>query len=274
MSRFGNLFAPIRKGLLDRDDDRDPFDSLSLLDGDALPPGPPPVSLPRNPLRLRAPVGPAARNRVDDVKRVETAMDRAGFLGRTQGAGVFDSILDSGIRSFQRRNGLKEDGLLKPKGPTEQMLNRVAAKRAGEKEPDKDKDKKDCARLKAELANAEQAAKEARDRARKWDAEFNKWSKEAARLRTSLRNGLIQLGIEFAPNFLRIIGLLKRLLGKRPADAQTILNLVETAQKMFEAEEKVRDAQRARDIEEREVEKWNAAIERIRQKIKASGCRG
>ncbi len=74
--------------------------------------------------------------------------------------------------------------------------------------------------------------------------------------------------------FLRIIGVLKRLLVKRPADAQTILNLIETAQKMFEAEEKVRDAQRARDIEEREVEKWEAAIERIRQKIKASGCRG
>ena len=99
-------------------------------------------------------------------------------------------------------------------------------------------DKEKCQRLKVELANAEQAKKEAQERARKADAEFTKWSEEADRLRTSLRNGLIQLGIEFAPDFLRIIGFLKRLSRKRPADAQTILNLVETAQKMFEAEKK------------------------------------
>lgn len=41
MPRFGNLFAPIRKSLLDRDDDRDPFDSLPPLDGSGLSPGPP-----------------------------------------------------------------------------------------------------------------------------------------------------------------------------------------------------------------------------------------
>lgn len=222
MPRFGNLFAPIRKSLLDRDDGRDPFDPLPPLDGDALPPRSPLPQPQRRPLRLRSPVGPVARNRVGDVKRVETAIDRLGFLDRMPGAGVFDSILDSGIRSFQRRNGLKEDGLLKPKGPTEEMFNRVAAKQAGEEKTDK----KDCARLKAELANAEQAKKEAQVRARKADAEFTKWSEEADRLRNILRNGFIQLGIEFVPSFLRIIGILKRLSGKRPADAQTILNLV------------------------------------------------
>ncbi len=208
MSRFGNLFAPIRKGLLDRDDDRDPFDSLPPLDGDALLPGPPLPQPQRRPLRLRSPVGPSARNRADDVKRVETAMDRAGFLGRTPGAGVFDSILDSGIRGFQRRNGLKQDGLLKPKGPTEQMLNRVAAKRTGEEETDKDKDKKDCARLKAELANAEQAKKEAQERARKADAEYNKWSEEFDRLTELLESKLIQLGLETA---IPLIGSLRSL---------------------------------------------------------------
>ena len=272
MSRFGNLFAPIRKGLLDRDDDRDPFDSLPLLDGDALPPGPPPVSPPRNPLRLRAPVGPAARNRVDDVKRVETAMDRAGFLGRTPGAGVFDSILVSGIRGFQRRNGLKQDGLLKPKGPTERMLNRVAAKRTGEEEPDKDKDKKDCARLKVQLANAEQAAKEARERARKADAEYERWQDEAKRLSELLKNKLLQLGLETAIPLIGSLRSLRKFLTTRLDNASTLTEVLALQEKLSEAERKTDKALRARRVEEAEVAARQEEIERLRKQISAAGC--
>ena len=106
MPRFRNPLAPVRKSLLDPDDHRHPLDSLPLLDDGAFPPGPPPVSPRPNPLRLRAPVGPTARNRVGDVKRVETAIDRAGFLDRAPVAGVFDSV--SMCRSAQKGIYLKE----------------------------------------------------------------------------------------------------------------------------------------------------------------------
>lgn len=199
-------------------------------------------------------MGPVARNRVDDVKKVETAIDRLGFLGRTPGAGIFDSVLMSGIRSFQRRNGLKEDGLLRPKGPTEQMLDRVAAKPAGKEEPDKDEDKKDCARLKAELANAEQAAKEAQERARKWDAEFNKWSEEVDRLTEQLKNKLIQLGLENAIPFIKVIKSFRKLLTARLDNASTLTDVLALQEKLGEAERKAKEALRARSVEEAEAD--------------------
>lgn len=268
MPRFGNLFAPIRKSLLDRDDDRDPFDSLPPLDGSGLPPGPPLPKLQRRPLSLRGPVGPVARNRVDDVKRVETAIGRAGLLGRTPGTGVFDSILDSGIRSFQRLNGLKEDGLLKPKGPTEQMLNRVAAKKS---ENDKT-DKKDCARLKVELANAEQAKKEAQERARKWDAEFTKWSEERDRLEKRLETKLAQLGLETAIPFIKVMKSFRKLLTARLDNASTLTEVLALQEKLSEAERKTDEALRARRVEEAEVAARQEEIERLRKQISAAGC--
>ncbi len=215
-------------------------------------------------------MGPLARNRVGDVKKVETAIDRLGFLDRLPGAGVFDSILDSGIRGFQRRNALKEDGLLKPKGPTEQMLNRIAAERAGEEETDKDK--KDCARLKVELANAEQAAKEARERARKWDAEFNKWREEEGRLAEQLKIKLAQLGLETAIPLIRKLGSFRKLLTARLDNASTLAEVLDLQEKLSEADRKIDEALRARNIEEAEADAHQAEAERLRKQISAAGC--
>lgn len=272
MSRFGSLLAPIRKGLLDRDDDRVPFDPFPTLGDAGRAPAPPPPKPPRRPLRLRAPVGPLARNRVDDVRGVETAIDRTGLLDRTPGGGVFDSFLDIGIRNFQRKNDLKQDGLLKPKGPTEQMLNRVAGKRTGKEEPDKDKDKKDCARLKGELANAEQAAKEAQERARKWDAEFNKWNKEVERLSEQLKNKLIQLGLETAIPLIRNLRSFRKLLSTRLDNASTLTEVLDLREKLNEAKRKIDEAIRARDVEEAEAAAHQAEAEKLRKQIAAAGC--
>lgn len=116
MPRFASLFAPIRKSLVARDDDLDPFRPLD--------------DLPKRrtkPPALSAPVGPAAPNRPGDVGRVAEALRSAGFLGRAQ-AGAFDSPLDAGVRDFQRRRGLKVDGLLNPGGPTARALGRALAR--------------------------------------------------------------------------------------------------------------------------------------------------
>lgn len=201
---------------------------------------------------------------------METAIDRLGFLDRMPGAGVFDSILDSGIRSFQRRNALKEDGLLKPKGPTEQMLNRIAAKRTGEEETDKDK--KDCARLKAQLANAEQASKEAQERARKWDAEYDKWSEEVDRLSELLKSKFIQLGLETAIPLIRNLGSLRKFLTTRLDNASTLTEVLALQEKLNEADRKAKEALRARGVEEAEAAARQEEIERLRKQIAAAGC--
>ena len=413
MSKHSSLFSPIRRSLLDRSGRTDPIDPFQ------------PLGNPGRPLRLSAPVGPAglsgARNRPNDVRRLSMSLADAGLPGAERPprpTDVFDSPLETAVRSFQRRNRLKVDGLLLPKGPTNQALNRslalmrskrtpapplsglsgeafaangrlvrammkstedglvpslmasdfrankagqaktadflsqlfdrdparartvrakaggfmtrdeknlldrltlqartfdaeaLAAQEPGDpdddepdeppynpdhprpgdpddpepEDPDKpdepddpDKpekpDKEKCKRLRVKLANAEQAQKEAQERAREADVEFDKWSEEANRLRDQLRDGLIQLGIEYTPSFLRIIGILKRLSRKRPADTQTIFSLIETAQEMFAAEEKVERALQAREIEEKKVKALQKDIEKIQSQIDEAGCK-
>ena len=125
MSRFSSLFTPIRLSLLERDDDRVPFDPFRPLD--EVRKKRRPVSLP-----LAAPVGPPnlprTRNRPGDVGRVERALGDAGVLGGERRNPVFDTRLETGVRDFQRRKGLKVDGLLNPGGPTIKALGRVLAR--------------------------------------------------------------------------------------------------------------------------------------------------
>ena len=121
MPRFSSLFTPIRKSLLDRATSAliDPFQ---------------PLANPGRPLRLKAPVGlanlAAARNRPDDVLRLATSLADAGLPKAkrpSRPTNVFDSPLETAVCSFQRRNKLKVDGLLTPKGPTNQAINRSIA---------------------------------------------------------------------------------------------------------------------------------------------------
>ena len=126
MPRFSSLFAPIRKSLLERDDN--PFESLDPFRPlDEVRKKRRPVALP-----LAAPVGPPGlpetRNRPGDLGRVERALGDAGFLGGERRNPVFDTRLETGVRDFQRRKGLKVDGLLNPGGPTIRALGRVLAR--------------------------------------------------------------------------------------------------------------------------------------------------
>ena len=132
MSRFSSLLAPIRKNLLERSSNHsDPFQPLDT-------PAP-------RPLRLTAPVGPGVRNRPADVLSVATALKGAGFPGldretgqnerRPQPPGVFDTPLENAVRGFQRRHKLKVDGLLVPKGPTQQALGQILQRSTAKRSP-------------------------------------------------------------------------------------------------------------------------------------------
>jgi len=117
MSRFSSLFAPIRRGLLERAKNSaliDPFQPLGN-------PG-----QPASPLSLAASVGPSARNRPDDVKKLAAALRSAGLPKRkrpARSADAFNSRMENAVRGFQRRHNLVVDGLLMPKDPTSQALN-------------------------------------------------------------------------------------------------------------------------------------------------------
>ncbi|MBF0167103.1 MAG: peptidoglycan-binding protein [Alphaproteobacteria bacterium] len=71
---------------------------------------------------LDAPVGPhPAPNRRPDVLRVETLLGKAGDydITRTDGpTGWWGSRAEGAVRTYQKRKGLKVDGLLNPGGPT------------------------------------------------------------------------------------------------------------------------------------------------------------
>ncbi|MCH8237991.1 MAG: hypothetical protein IIC06_07440, partial [Proteobacteria bacterium] len=82
MTRHRSLFSIARKNLLDLaagPDPADPFRPLSTLDRPLRRRRRSPLG---DPLKLAAPVGPAARNRPDDLGRVATALSETGFLKR------------------------------------------------------------------------------------------------------------------------------------------------------------------------------------------------
>ena len=84
--------------------------------------------------RLRAAVGPLAANNTDDVAKVETALDRLGFItmNQRQGpSGEFHSELDRGLRKFQLANRLKQDAKVNPDGPTQRKMAQQIAEAPG-----------------------------------------------------------------------------------------------------------------------------------------------
>jgi len=65
----------------------------------------------------------------DDALRVKTALKALGLYRRPEG-GVTpyaDPDLFQGLRAFQRDHGLREDGVMKPDGPTAERLGKAVA---------------------------------------------------------------------------------------------------------------------------------------------------
>ena len=76
-------------------------------------------------LDLLAPVGPGQWNLGGDVDRVESMLMRTGHLAPdpiVTGQGEFMARQEQAIKGFQRDHGLRQDGLINPKGPTHRSL--------------------------------------------------------------------------------------------------------------------------------------------------------
>lgn len=79
------------------------------------------------PFRLKRPIGPDSNMNLDDVLNTKRALNDLGFMllpkyGLTP---YPDTTMIGGIKAFQRRFKLREDGVMKPGGETETVLNHV-----------------------------------------------------------------------------------------------------------------------------------------------------
>ena len=83
------------------------------------------------PFHLKRPIGPDSNMDLDDVLNTKRALNDLGFMSLPKyGLTPYpDEKMIGGIKSFQRRNGLREDGVMKPGGPTLETLNRTLAER-------------------------------------------------------------------------------------------------------------------------------------------------
>jgi hypothetical protein len=75
--------------------------------------------------RLKKPVGRDAPNRPDDVARLQRALsetDDYTFTAPRERSGVMSANLETALTRYQRRTGLKPDGVVAPGGPTVQQI--------------------------------------------------------------------------------------------------------------------------------------------------------
>lgn len=79
-------------------------------------------------LNLRSGVGPGEDNLDDDVKQVQTALNETGFKPIGRDFGAFE-VPETETRFFQNDTGLKDDGVIRPGGPTEQTMKKELAEK-------------------------------------------------------------------------------------------------------------------------------------------------
>ncbi|NQV46543.1 MAG: peptidoglycan-binding protein [Rhodospirillaceae bacterium] len=79
-------------------------------------------------LAITQPIGRTAKNRKDDVRRIEALLERLGHLDTkpTDGAtGYFGTRLEDAIKGFQKDNGLMTDGRINADGETIKALGQT-----------------------------------------------------------------------------------------------------------------------------------------------------
>ena len=89
------------------------------------------------PFRLKGPIGLEYNMDLDDAFNTKKAFRDLGHF-RVPKFGLTpypDEPMIDGIKSFQRRNGLREDGVMKPDGPTIKRLNDTLVERQRPKPP-------------------------------------------------------------------------------------------------------------------------------------------
>ena len=82
-----------------------------------------------NPFKLNKPIGASYSLDEDDVLKTKKALSGLGHYKEPKtGATPWpDTKMFDGLKSFQKKEGLKVDGLMKPKGPTEKVLKKKTA---------------------------------------------------------------------------------------------------------------------------------------------------
>ncbi len=90
--------------------------------------------------RLSGGVGNDEDNNEQDVKTARENLNKAGYEAGDNGSGILDRDLDTATKSFQRDNGLKIDGIIRPNGETEQALNTIVKRKTGQSKEVKGKD--------------------------------------------------------------------------------------------------------------------------------------
>ncbi|HLO75563.1 MAG TPA: peptidoglycan-binding domain-containing protein [Magnetospirillum sp.] len=75
---------------------------------------------------LKAPMGTNYRTEPSDILNTKQALNRLGYYDVPPGRGIddwTDDAMFNGIRAFQKDNGLKVDGFMRPERPTETAIN-------------------------------------------------------------------------------------------------------------------------------------------------------
>ncbi len=87
-------------------------------------------------INLARPIHPDSTMDEDDVFNTKTALKSLGhFKTPVHGLTRFPDIqMIDGVRSFQRANGLHDDGIMNPGGPTHSQLNNELARQRVEKQ--------------------------------------------------------------------------------------------------------------------------------------------
>lgn len=83
---------------------------------------------PEQRFRTLRPLGQGQENHPDDVESLRRTLDELGHYHLPNGMpGRFDEQVASRLRGLQMRHGLEADGIIRPGGPTQQMLNHLLA---------------------------------------------------------------------------------------------------------------------------------------------------
>ena len=96
-----------------------------------------PFGSPSSPFSLNQTIGSSYPADPDDVLRTKKGLSRLGFYSVPREYGMTpwtDDEMFGGLKNFQRGNGLEVDGIMKPGGPTQSLLERRLSGRKDERD--------------------------------------------------------------------------------------------------------------------------------------------
>ena len=80
-------------------------------------------------------LGKGEKNREEDVLGLRRGLAGLGLMPRGEavsGKTLFDEVLERAVKTLQGKHGLKEDGIIRPKGPTQEVFDRLLGKHGKE----------------------------------------------------------------------------------------------------------------------------------------------